>query len=265
MMKLGEIRAQIAARRDLPILRQLAKASRKFLSAYDNLANWDVRINGEAAALARVTSLLPGVVLDVGANAGQWAEMALDVIGAARALHCFEVVPATFERLQQSLGERPNLTLNRFGLGATRREIEIFYYPSSSDRTSAYELNDGFEKQRVKGQLVVGDEYLRDGAISRVAYLKIDVEGMEMDVLQGFDHALRSAMIDAVQFEHGTAHVVSRHFLQDFVEFFRERDFALYRCFPGRLEPLDYRLGVDENFVGQNFVALSKTARAVCL
>ncbi len=263
-MNAGILRAKIAAHRDTALLRAAATLSRKFLRAYDNLVNWDPRINGEIAALERIAKVLPGVVLDVGANEGQWASAALEVLQSSQDIHCFEIVPQTFAKLLINVGNRPNVHLNSFGLGAATGEIDVNFYPDSSDRTSAFSLDDGFRKETVHAKVIAGDEYLAEKHISQVAYLKIDVEGMEMEVLAGFERSLRAASIAAVQFEHGGAHVVSRHFLQDFLSFFRERNYQVYRCFPHRLCPVQYNGGFDESFVGQNFVALSERARRAC-
>jgi len=43
-----------------------------------------------------------------------------------------------------------------------------------------------------------------------------------------------------MQFDHGQAHVLSRHFVGDFVEFLSQRKYEVFRIFPGNLEPLLY-------------------------
>jgi hypothetical protein len=50
--------------------------------------------------------------------------------------------------------------------------------------------------------------------------LKIDIEGMETEVLHGFEAILNAGLIQAVQFEHGPYHIVARHFLGDFANLF---------------------------------------------
>lgn len=110
MAKTDWIRAKIAANRDKPLFRLAARASEKYLRAYHNQVNWDVHVNGEASALRRITAAVEGDVFDVGANEGQWAAMALSLVGDKH-LHSFEAVPATFRKLAQRLGSRSNLTL----------------------------------------------------------------------------------------------------------------------------------------------------------
>jgi hypothetical protein len=51
--------------------------------------------------------------------------------------------------------------------------------------------------------------------IPRIDFLKLDVEGLELDVLRGAGHMLGSA-IDSIQFEFGGTDIDSRVFLRDF-------------------------------------------------
>src|SRR5487761_1440575 len=98
MTKMDRLRAEVAAHRDHPVLRLAARGAGKYLRAFNNQWNWDIRVNGEAAALRRILAAkIEGDIFDVGANEGQWATMALATIGI-RKLHCFEAVPTTFDR-----------------------------------------------------------------------------------------------------------------------------------------------------------------------
>ncbi len=249
------IRARIAAAHGAALPRLIAVAAEKYLRAYRNQSNWNVNYNGEAFVLRSIAAAIDGDVLDVGANEGQWASKALTIIGGKQ-LHSFEVAPDTFLRLQQRIGDQPNVQANNFGLGAETKSIEINYYPDRPDRTSAFYMDDAFEKRKVTASIMKGDEYIRDHSIDQVAFLKIDVEGMEMDVLSGLETSFGEGVIKAVQFEHGPSHVLSRSFLKDFVDFFARFGFDLFRCYPNALRELRYDVQWDEDFTGENFVAL---------
>src|SRR6267378_2205976 len=252
---ISRFRSMIATRRDSWILRHVASGAEKYLRAYNNQSNWNVHYNGEADAVRTITSTVAGDVLDVGANEGQWASMALEIIDGRR-LHCFEVVPQTFEKLKENVGQRTNATLNHYGLGSKASTIDFYFYPDSSDCSSRYEMNDGFKKERIRACVVPGDEYVSQKKIEEIAFLKIDVEGMEMEVLQGFPSCLQAGAIKAIQFEHGPAHVIARHLLKDFLDLFEGYSYTVFRIFPKVFVKLDYDLAKDESFVGQNFLAV---------
>ena len=252
---ISRARSMIAARRDNWILKWGASGAEKYLRAYNNQTNWNVRYNGEANAVRAIASISAGAVFDVGANEGQWASMALEVIDGKR-LHCFEVVPQTFEKLRESVGQRTQVTLNDYGLGSEVSTIDLYFYPDSSDCSSRYEMNDGFKKEKMSVCIVPGDKYVSQKKIEEIAFLKVDVEGMEMEVLQGFASCLQAGVIKAIQFEHGPAHVMARHFLKDFLELFQGYSYTVFRIFPKVFVKLEYDLAKDESFVGQNFLAV---------
>ena len=263
MRRLDKLRAEISSNRETLPFRVMARAAEKYLRAFNNQQNWDVRANGEAYALRTITAAMAGDVFDVGANEGQWASMALPIIGNRR-LHCFEPLLPAFEKIERALGGLQNVTLNNLGLGREQGSADLYFYPDCSDRTSAYDMNDGFKKERVTASFVRGDDYVQTRQVEQIAFLKIDVEGMEMDVLAGFETTLRRGAIKGIQFEHGSAHVISRHFLKDFVDFLEPLQYTIFRSYPDALSALAYDFRSDETFVGQNFVAMRAEVRDAC-
>lgn len=254
------LRSMIAANRRNPLLRAVAAASVKYLRAYNNELNWSVGINGERSALKSVLADNPGCIIDVGANIGQWATMVRS-FDQDRPIHCFEISPVTFGALQKRASKLGNCVLNQIGLSDRENELELNYYPDSPDRSSVIRQPDGFRKETQKVRVTTGDAYVRDAGIDAIAFLKIDVEGHELAVLAGFDQSLRSGRIAAVQFEHGPAHVISRHFLADFVSFFEARSYAVMEIFPNAMSPLNYSHETSENFTGRNYLAVRVPGR----
>jgi FkbM family methyltransferase len=258
---IGSIRTWIAAHRDNPLLATLARFSVKYLRAYENQVQWDVESNGEAYALAQIARVAEGEIFDVGANTGSWAAMAAHV-APGRRIHSFELSERTYARLAQNVAALPQVIANPFGLGDADGEVTFHYYPDSDDRSSVVLVPDGFAKVEAKGAIRTGDGYVASANVERIAYLKIDVEGAEISVLRGFSASLATGTIAAVQFEHGPAHVVTRHLLIDFVELFEGYGYTIFRMFPRRLVPLWYDPVEHENFTGSNFLAVRKDVAA---
>ena len=254
-MKRDQIRASIASRRNNPVLRYIARGAEKYLRAYNNQRNWDAKFNGEAHALRLITSRCEGDIIDVGANEGQWASMALEAI-SDRPLHCFEPARSNFETLRQNLGSRPNVVLNHCGLGEETKDIEFNFYPDSPTRSTAFFVEDRYKKERISVSIVRGDDYVSQKDIHKISFLKIDVEGMEIEVLRGFAGTMKAGKIQAVQFEHGQYHIITRHFLKDFVDLFRASHYGVFRILPHGLQALHYDVESDERFTGENFLAV---------
>lgn len=103
-------------------------------------------------------------------------------------------------------------------------------------------------------------DYWRNSLGGRpIDFVKIDVEGHELKVLQGFGEAIHHTYI--IQFEFGGTQIDSRTFFRDFWNFFNQNDFTLFRMCPEpyRLYPI-LRYSEDlENFNFQNFIAINNS------
>jgi FkbM family methyltransferase len=107
-------------------------------------------------------------------------------VAHARDIHSLEIVPATYDALRRDHGGVASVRPHNVGLGRDGDVIDFRYYVDSPDRSSAIDLPDGFAKEALSLPVVRGDDFLAEQDIGPITYLKIDVEGMEMDVLEGF-------------------------------------------------------------------------------
>jgi hypothetical protein len=86
--------------------------------------------------------------------------------------------------------------------------------------------------------------------------VKIDDQGHEMQVLEGFGAALARTRV--VQFKFGSVHIDTRTFFRDFWIFFAERGFDLYRLAPCGPVPVRAYREADEAFVVTNYLAVRR-------
>src|SRR4051812_22174093 len=82
----------------LPMNKWFYKFCLRYVNWYDNDNNAEMRKNGEMHWLQEVLGSCR-LVFDVGANVGDWTEIALRINPHLR-VHCFEPSAATFERLK---------------------------------------------------------------------------------------------------------------------------------------------------------------------
>lgn len=252
-------RAAIARRRHSFPVRAATRVAQAIQNAARNQYNWDFEVNGEARTLELAVRSYPGAVFDVGSNYGQWARVALARIGS-RELHCFEIIPAISRQLHKNLSAAPNVLVNDIGLGNEASTIEVNYCLDVPDVSSRYQIPDtppGWEIERVSVQITTGDDYCRSRGIDRIAMLKVDVEGMEYEVLEGFHSMLKDNRIGVVQFEYGFGYIGARRYLGDVCRLLTDAGYALYRQFPDGLEPFRYSL-TDEDFRPRNFAAVQQ-------
>jgi FkbM family methyltransferase len=237
-----------------------ASACEKYLRAYNNISNWDISVNGEGRALSQILKATDGGdVFDVGANVGEWAAAALRSMNRTQRLHCFEVVPSVRSILHNHLAPWQNcVIINDFGLGASNGAVTFNFDKNVNTITSKFPLvYKNSDQIQLSARITKGDSYISERAVTDIAMLKIDVEGMELDVLQGFEASFTRKIIKAVQFEHGPSHVLSAHTLYAFIEFFKQFEFKVFEVFPQRLIPVTYNFS-KENYDGRNYMAFSK-------
>jgi FkbM family methyltransferase len=137
-------------------------------------------------ALAPVldAALSPGSVFaDVGANLGLYTLWAARIVGPSGRVHAFEPVPDVRERLARNvaLNGFDNVRITGAGVGAEPGRVTLYRQPGASGLTSRYMPGQG---PAIEVPVTTLDaEFLP--ADRSPALVKIDVEGMELDVLRG--------------------------------------------------------------------------------
>jgi len=209
------------------------RIGRKLVNLYSGDNDFDFNTNGE---LTVARAVLPHcrLVFDVGANVGDWIAMALEIQPGAQ-YHCFEPSGPTFRKLSS----RPfpsNVNRNHFGLGNRAEERKLFVYGEAVGANSLY-LRVGAPEQQGSEEVVVIrtlDEYCAEKGIDGIDFVKIDVEGHELSVLQGASRMLGTSSIGVLQFEYGGAYIDARVLLKDVWDLVAASggDYALYKIFP---------------------------------
>jgi FkbM family methyltransferase len=223
---------------------------------------YDVEVNGEAALLRRLQPFNPVVLFDAGANIGDWSLAALHGLPDAR-VHAFEIAPVTAKELARNLTPySARVIVNAFGLGRQEGEIKLYFSPESSTAASMVPGVVEFSArdheihriEQVTARITTGDQYLSEHRIDRVDFLKIDVEGAEWDVLEGFANSFMAKKIQMVQFEYGPLNLQTRKLLIDYWKFFTDNDFLVGKLYPEGVAFKTFDMS-DEDFIGPNFIA----------
>ncbi len=223
----------------------------------------DVYSSGEKVVFDVLSNSAPPLcIFDVGSNKGQFLDLTLkNILTDDFTIHCFEPASTTFQVLLQNSRKDRRIKLNNIGLGKERYETSLYYDSLGSGLASLTKrkldhYNIDFSKfERVKIDTI--DNYCRENSIDRIHLLKIDVEGHELDVLDGASEMFERKAIDIVAFEFGGCNIDTRSFFQDFYYFFQNVNMKIFRIAPsGYLCPINSYTELCEKFRTTNFLTI---------
>jgi len=154
-----------------------------------------LRTHFARAMMQGILSLLkPGdVVFDCGANIGDVTEPLAET-GAT--VHAFEPDPYAFGQLQARVGHRPNVTLYHAAVGVKAGTVALMRAANFDDNPKAGSVKstiitggrniDERDESAISVDVVDLPEMIRETAADKgeVAFLKMDIEGAELDLLE---------------------------------------------------------------------------------
>ncbi len=190
--------------------------------------------HGVAAAIEHrhLVELQARTVIDAGAHHGQFALLALELFPAAGIL-AFEPLREPRRRFLAALQGEPRVRLYPMALGSRAGEERMLVAArddcSSLRHATAAQLEMAERSQPVASEavrVVALDEVLARQALIPPVLLKIDVQGYELEVLQGADGVL--GQIDAVYVEASFRELYAgQALISDVIDLLRARGFVL--------------------------------------
>ena len=138
---------------------------------------------------AMMAAIRPGMTLwDVGANVGYYTRQFADAVGPNGSVHAFEPGPRNRIALDREVAGIANVRVVPVALGAGNGEVRFEECDPETDRigSAAHVVASG----GIAVSMRTADAMIADGDVPRPDFVKIDVEGYELDVLRGMSDAL---------------------------------------------------------------------------
>jgi FkbM family methyltransferase len=246
----------IAQHRNSKLIRFVAKRCQNFLGYYEN-RNWNFQSNGERYVLQQLAPFDFSTVFDVGANVGDWSQLAQEIFPDAT-IYAFEIIPEIATRLHERFSTRGNIRVQSFGLAEKPDEVTVETSPTKTTVSSMVRRPSGEQTIPLQALVRTGDSFSKEENIENIDFLKIDVEGAEDRVLKGFSEMLSRQKITIIQFEYGKNNIYSRFLLRDYYLYLEPQGYCIGKIFPRHVEFKEYSPW-DENFMLSNFVAVQQT------
>lgn len=225
-----------------PLTERFTRLTEIFLSALLGKgvgAGWAMKT--EVKAASKMIHTVKPVIFDLGANIGEWSYLLYQRYPQAR-IYMFEPQP----ECQQKIKERkiPGSELIPKAVSATSgRTVELLINADISGVSSLYKRRDSYLRDCTYDSLdvetVAIDSVIQEYDLSTVDFMKIDVEGHELEVLKGAQKSFKRKVIKSLSFEFGPCNINSRTYFHDFWDFLTPLGFKIYRILPSsRLMPI---------------------------
>lgn len=201
-------------------------------------------------------------IIDAGAHDGTYAEYIFNLNPSAT-IHCFEPTASAFAELKTRLANEIKtckLIANNAGLSTEIGEAELFIYNELDQRNSLH-LNPAhnfdsslLHKEKIK--LTTLDDYIELNKISRIDFLKIDVEGHESKVIEGGASALENKIIKCIQFEYNNNWAAAGFTLESAFNILITNGFKIFRLTIWGRIPINRFKPKLENYIHSNYISL---------
>ena len=238
------------------ILKNLNKLSIILHECYEN-KNYDINSNGEAFILRKLySSNNLKCIFDIGANKGDYSILSRNISPKAK-IFAFEPVSSTYQYINKKVR---NLKINSYNFAFGNKDgfslINVFTEDTLSSILSFQNqfLNKEFKKEKI--EIKKGNTFLFENSdIKEISILKIDTEGFENSILEGFNDYFQK--VNVIQFEYGLANLASKYFLFDYFKDY-SHIFKIGKLYPkGVIFYDEYNIEL-ENFIGPNFIMVRK-------
>lgn len=206
-------------------------------------------------ALARYVK--PGMIcIDAGANIGEFTLRCAVLAGSNGQVHAFEASPSTFADLDENVRQNrfTNIVTQQRALASTSGTLEFYMSRGIASGSSSLRPAHDFTGAVVPVPSVSFDDYMREVTLKRVDFIKMDIEGGELDALRGATAMLSATHAPVIVFEHHD--VVARRFGAS-----QESVIGLLEGFGYSVSPLGSSAGAPKDGgaeVAQNLVAIPR-------
>jgi FkbM family methyltransferase len=193
----------------------------------------DMERNGEKAIIRQLSPMLR-VVVDVGANIGEWTQL---VMQTSRVEHCllFEPSLVAVAELEKRFAPLSNVTIIAAAAGESSGNI-VFYEEPGAGKTSSVVPGASDPRGRaVTVPVTTIDLEIEQLGWTKIDYLKVDAEGYDFYVLRGAVRLFEQKRIAIGQFEYGDGWALSGSTLHHVFTWLKNLDYECLLLKEGRL------------------------------
>lgn len=178
----------------------------------------------------------PAVLVDIGANVGDWSARATARLDAGRIpgnVYALEPAASTYAFLCERFKGSNRVVSDRIALSDRSGEAAFFVVGERAGTNSLLEI-DGATAETVR--TITFDQFVHDRGLGHIRLVKCDTEGHDFSVMSGAAQSLRQGRIDVWQFEYNHRWIGNGSSLRDVFTFIADKPYTLGKLYGNGIE-----------------------------
>lgn len=133
-------------------------------------------------------------IFDIGANIGQTALNMLktqQLKGLNATIYAFEPYPKTFHKLETNIALNKSSHIRAFNIGLSTEKGMLYMTQHSPSNSGGFRMTQK-STNTISVPVISLDEFVSENHITKIDFIKIDVEGFEIQVIEGAKKAIET-------------------------------------------------------------------------